>query len=275
MIDVKQYIESGVIEEYALGNLSAQEIAEVECLSSTYPEIGKELSETLISLTLFAEIGATEPDPKMREQIWEQLKISNETSKVIPFANVDKTTSETAKKPTQKNYAVAAILAIVALATTFWAISTNNELNEAKTEIASLNSTNENIVRDFSEMKDILNTNNEIYSLPNAQVVKLGGIPDKSPESMAYAVWDKESGDVYLDVKNLPKNPEGKQYQLWTISDKGAPISVGVFDQNDQKKMMNLGKAETSVMFAVTLEKAGGVESPTMSEMYIAGKVQS
>lgn len=274
MIDIKQYIESGVIEEYALGNLSAQETAEVECLSSTYSEIGKELSETLISLTIFAEIGATEPDPKMREQIWEHLKISNETSKVIPFANLDKTASETTKKPSQINYAVAVVLAVVALAASFWAINTNSELNEAQTEIASLNSTNENIVRDFSEMRDILNRNNEIYSLPNAQVVKLGGIPDKSPESMAYAVWDKQSGDVYLDVKNLPQNPEGKQYQLWTISDKGTPVSVGVFDQKNQKKVMNLGKADTSVMFAVTLEKTGGVESPTMSEMYIAGKVQ-
>lgn len=275
MIDIKQYIESGVIEEYALGNLSTQETAEVECLSSTYPEIGKELSETLISLSIFAEIGATEPDPKMREQIWEQLNKSNKKSNVIPFSNLDKTTSETTKKPSQINYAVAAVLAFVALAATFWAINTNSKLNEAQTEIASLNSTNENIVRDFSELRDILNRNNEIYSLPNAQVVKLDGIPDKSPQSMAYAVWDKQSGDVYLDIKNLPQNPEGKQYQLWTISDKGEPISVGVFDQKNQMKIMNLGKAKTSVMFAVTLEKTGGVESPTMSEMYIAGKVQS
>jgi len=87
--------------------------------------------------------------------------------------------------------------------------------------------------------------------------------------------WDKESGNVYLDVKKLPKNPDGKQYQLWTISDKGQPISVGVFDQSGQKEIINLGRAETSIMFAVTLEKAGGVESPTMSEMYISGKVKS
>ncbi|MER3328860.1 MAG: anti-sigma factor, partial [Candidatus Kapaibacterium sp.] len=124
-------------------------------------------------------------------------------------------------------------------------------------------------------LKDIVNKNNSIYELPNAQVIKLNGIADKSPKSMAFAVWDKETGDVYLDVKNLPKNPEGKQYQLWTISDKGLPVSVGVFDQAGQKEMLNLGKAETSIMFAVTLEDAGGVESPTMTEMYIAGKVQS
>lgn len=275
MIDVKQYIESGIIEEYALGNLSKQEQAELECLSSTYPEIAAELNETLISLTIFAEIGATTPDPKMREQIWESLNFGNESANVIQFVNTDKTVKSNAGKPSQWNYAVAAVLAVVAIATTFWAINTNNELNQAETEIAQLNTTNQNIVSDFSELRDIVNKNNEIYALPNAQIIKLDGIPDKSPKSMAYAIWDKETGDVYLDVKNLPKNPKGMQYQLWTISEKGQPVSVGVFDQNNQKELMNLGKADTSVMFAVTLEKAGGVQSPTMSEMYVAGKVQS
>jgi len=274
MIDVKQYIESGVIEEYALGNLPNQEKKEVECLSNIYPEIGKALSETLISLTLFSELGATDPDPKMREQIWEEIKISKDANKVIPLTGSSKT-AESDTKSSQINYAVAAVLALVAFIATFWAINTNNNLNEAQSEITVLNSINENIVRDFSELKDIMNSNNSIYSLPDAQVVKLDGIADKSPESMAYAVWDKKTGDVYLDVKKLPDNPKGKQYQLWTISDKGQPISLGVFDQSEQLKIMKLGKADTSVMFAVTLEKAGGVENPTMTEMYIAGKVQS
>ena len=105
--------------------------------------------------------------------------------------------------------------------------------------------------------------------------MKLSGLKDKSPESVAYAIWDKENDEVYLDVKALPKNPEGKQYQLWTISDRGQPISVGVFDADGRKEIRKIGSANTSVMFAVTLEKAGGVESPTMEEMYIAGKVKS
>ena len=173
------------------------------------------------------------------------------------------------------NYAVAAVLAIIAIGSSYWAFQTNSQLSKAEMEIAELNTANKNIVSDFTTLKDIINKNNSIYELPKAQVIKLEGVAEKSPESMAFAVWDKESGNVYLDVKKLPKNPDGKQYQLWTISDKGQPISVGVFDQSGQKEIINLGRAETSIMFAVTLEKAGGVESPTMSEMYISGKVKS
>jgi anti-sigma-K factor RskA len=275
MIDVKQYIESGVIEEYALGKLSEQERAEVECLSTTYPEIGKEVEEALVSLTLFAEIGATQPDPRMKEKIWDSIIVETKPENIIKLGDTNNTDNATTPKPNTFSYAVAAVLAIIAVGTTFWAFNTNSQLNEAEMEIAQLNTANKNIVSDFTTLKDIVNKNNSIYELPNAQVIKLDGIPDKSPKSMAFAVWDKETGDVYLDVKNLPKNPEGKQYQLWTISDKGLPVSVGVFDQAGQREMLNLGKAETSIMFAVTLEEAGGVESPTMTEMYIAGKVQS
>lgn len=270
MIDINQYIESGVIEEYALGKLSEQERAEVECLSSTYPEIGQVVEEALISLTLFAELGATKPDPSLKERIWDSILVETKSENIIKIPGPNKT-----KKANTFNYAVAAVLAIIAVGTTFWAFNTNSKLNKAELEIAQLNTANQNIVSDFTTLKDIMNKNNSIYELPNAQVIKLNGIADKSPKSIAFAVWNKETGDVYLDIKNLPKNPTGMQYQLWTISDKGKPISVGVFDQSGQKEMLKLGIAETSVMFAVTLEKAGGVESPTMTEMYVAGKVQS
>lgn len=275
MIDIKQYIESGVIEEYVLGKLSEQERAEVECLSTTYPEISKEVEESLISLTLFAEIGATDPKPELKEKIWESILIETKSENIIKLQQSEGTANTSAEKSNIMNYAVAAVLAIIAIGSSYWAFQTNSQLSKAEMEIAELNTANKNIVSDFTTLKDIINKNNSIYELPKAQVIKLEGVAEKSPESMAFAVWDKESGNVYLDVKKLPKNPDGKQYQLWTISDKGQPISVGVFDQSGQKEIINLGRAETSIMFAVTLEKAGGVESPTMSEMYISGKVKS
>ncbi|TNE35205.1 anti-sigma factor [bacterium] len=274
MIDIKAYIESGILEDYALGTISEQEMAEVNCLASTYLEINSEIQKIQLSLGIFAELGAIEPAPEMREKIWNQVKsIGKENT--ISLANTARASESTNNKKIRLYYSLTAILAIVAFVTTYWAINTNNELTEKQSELADLHVANENISRDFSELREIVENNNKIYEMPNTSIVKLSGMPDKSPKSMAYAVWDKSTGDVYLDVKNLPDNPGGMQYQLWTISDKGVPISVGVFDQNNQKQIMKIGKADTSVMFAVTLEKTGGVQNPTMNEMYIAGKVTS
>jgi len=273
MIDIQQYIESGAIERYVLGEITEQERAEVECLATTYQEIASELESAAVSLSIMAELGATPPDSKMKEQIWNE--ISESEADIISLDNSNKSTNGESKSGFGLSSIVAAVFVIIAAGSIFWAVDTNNELSNAEQEIAELNSMNQNIVQDFSELKDIFNQNNNIYSLPNSEVVKLSGIEDKSPESIAYAIWDKASDEVYLDVKSLPKNPEGKQYQLWTISDKGQPISVGVFDSDGRKEIIKLGSADTSVMFAVTLEQAGGVESPTMEEMYVAGKVKS
>lgn len=272
MIDVKAYIESGVLEDYVLGTISEQERAEVSCLATTYLEINSEIQKIQLSLGIFTELGATEPDPEMRERIWNEVKsIGKENS--ISIADSGISTESTNSKKIRLYYSIAAILAIVAFATTYWAINTKNELIETQTQLTDLHIANENISHDFAELREMVDKNNKIYEMPDAKVIKLSGMPDKSPHSMAYAVWDGKTKDVYLDVKNLPENPEGMQYQLWTISDKGVPVSVGVFDQNNQKQVLKLGQAQTSIMFAVTLEKAGGVQSPTMNEMYIAGKV--
>ena len=44
-VDVKAYIESGILESYVLGFASEQEVQEVRCLSHIYPEIAEELKE--------------------------------------------------------------------------------------------------------------------------------------------------------------------------------------------------------------------------------------
>jgi hypothetical protein len=44
-VDIKAYIESGVIESYVLGMADAQEAAELEQLSRQYPEIRKAIDD--------------------------------------------------------------------------------------------------------------------------------------------------------------------------------------------------------------------------------------
>jgi anti-sigma-K factor RskA len=93
------------------------------------------------------------------------------------------------------------------------------------------------------------------------------------PTALATVFWNRESQQVYLKVNNLPEPAADKQYQLWAIVD-GKPVDMGVFEMGDTvnllQKMKITGKAQ---MFAVTLEKKGGAASPTMEQMYVAGKI--
>ena len=77
-----------------------------------------------------------------------------------------------------------------------------------------------------------------------------------------------------MHVYSLPTPASDKQYQLWAIVD-GKPVDAGMLDTNPATMMMHVMKpiGGQPIAFAVTLEKMGGSPGPTMSEMYLMGKV--
>ncbi len=97
------------------------------------------------------------------------------------------------------------------------------------------------------------------------------GVEGRDPNYRANIYWNSTTEIVYLDVKSLPDAPNGKQYQLWALKD-GKPIDMGVFNAVDtEKALLEMGSVPGADAFAVTLEKAGGVPSPTLEEMYVYG----
>ncbi len=74
-----------------------------------------------------------------------------------------------------------------------------------------------------------------------------------------------------LEVRGLKPEPEVQDYQLWFIVD-GLPVSGGVFDAKLGKTSLlaeaTMPRGTTSV--AITLERKGGVQSPTSSSILLA-----
>lgn len=61
MKNLKEYIESGILESYVMGTANAQESAEVEEMSAAYNEIRTELNSISESIEKYAELHAIEP----------------------------------------------------------------------------------------------------------------------------------------------------------------------------------------------------------------------
>src|SRR5204862_5267459 len=99
---------------------------------------------------------------------------------------------------------------------------------------------------------------------PETRVVTLAGL-DPSPRASARVVWHERAGGVFV-ASGLPPAPHGKVYELWAIA-AGKPIPAGLFNAD------LTGQASVSVkpvggrvdVFAVTLEPAAGVWTPTAS----------
>nr|WP_262904921.1 anti-sigma factor [Hymenobacter pini] len=103
--------------------------------------------------------------------------------------------------------------------------------------------------------------------------VELKGTP-KAPEALARVYYNPKTKAVYVDVRNLPAPPSGKQYQLWAL-DNGKPVDAGVLASTTAsgdsiQQMKDIASAQA---FAMTVEDAGGVASPTLSTMTVIGNL--
>jgi hypothetical protein len=104
----------------------------------------------------------------------------------------------------------------------------------------------------------------ELLRDPATKVVGLRGA-GPSPEAEGRLVWHEARGGQ-LFVANLPPPPEGRAYELWTIT-AGTPRPAGVFQTDATGRGSHRVPAAPGAgpvdVFAVTLEPAGGVPQPT------------
>jgi len=83
---------------------------------------------------------------------------------------------------------------------------------------------------------------------------------------------------MLLMVHNLPEPTSDKTYQLWAIPDRQKPVSAGIF-RTDQKgeaivEVTSLpAGANKKMVFAVTLEPAGGMPQPTTTPILASSPI--
>ena len=66
MMGIKEYIESGLLELYVLGNATKKQSAEVEKMASAYPEIAAEIEIICEALNKYAQLIAVAPNPVVK-----------------------------------------------------------------------------------------------------------------------------------------------------------------------------------------------------------------
>ena len=76
-MDIQGYIESGILHDYCVGNLSPAGRLEVEQTCAQYPEVRAELQQLQNLLEKYAEGGASAPAPQLKQNIWNTLENIN------------------------------------------------------------------------------------------------------------------------------------------------------------------------------------------------------
>lgn len=270
-MDIKEYINSGKIEEYILGLLSEEEEKEIIQLSETYPEIKTEIEAGQAGLNAYVSTFAQTPPPDLRSSILEELESLDTESKDAPSKNHlevsvnQENLSKTRANHSSTNWRNLMIAASVALLLSLLGnvlLYQNLQQTRNQLQVALLEKTQ------FAQKLEVKQTqDNElarelaVLKNPQNQYIQLKG-SDAFPEAEVAIYWDKSTKNLLLKVNNLPLPPEGMQYQLWAIY-QDAPVDAGVFDLKEgTPRLQTMKSVPGAEMFVITLEKAGGVAAP-------------
>ncbi len=292
MKDFQEYIESGRLEQYALGELDPAARAEVEDWAARYPEVRQELDELLAGLGVYAEAHAQVAPAGLRERVLGRVLAEIGGAAPAPTAPVAAPAAAPTMRVSASNprpaeayaapsaaqrsgWAIAASVALLlslaanALLYSRWQ-QTSTELVAAQNSQARFAQTSQVMERRLSSTQEQLHI---LRSPQEYKMVALAGTP-AHPTAKARVLYNVAAHRVYVDVQQLPSLPAGKQYQLWAL-DKGKPVDAGVLAANTAagdsiQQMKDIASAQA---FAMTVEPAGGSAGPTLNTMTVIGNM--
>ena len=232
-----------MIPVHALSALDAADARELTKHLAECDECRRELADwesTAASLALSAK--PMEPSPQVREKLLTQIRSeksgSESASKVLPFKNPPRNLWNSLGS----FGSIAAVILFAALIVSVFVLWQQNQQ---------------------------LRQENEVFKLLTAPGSRMAGLSGTAEATGATAMlaYD-ESGRAMLITTGLPQAPAGKQYQLWFIVN-NKPLPGKAFSTDSSGHTMIKDEvpaaARHSAVFAVTLEPAGGVVSPTGS----------
>jgi anti-sigma-K factor RskA len=280
-LNIEEYISTGILEAYVLGELSEAERTQVEKNISLYPELKAALLEVEETLEAFAMKAAVKPRAGVKAKLMAQIQKEEEVksvagTKTIIESNTAKETKVVAlaSSNTYWKYAAAASVAF-ALVTSYLAFDYRQLWVQTQANLDNLLAQNEQMAKDYNTVNYKLDKIQQDFSIIESTAynkVVLKGTPNE-PEALASVYWNATSEEVFISIQNLKEISKNNQFQLWAIVD-GKPVDAGVFDAgfDGLLKMKNIKGA---VAFAVTVEPRGGKPSPSLETMRVMGPVQA
>jgi len=264
-MDIKEYIESGILELYVAGQLSNAENKEVYEAMLKHREILREVIEIEAAVVKLTSSVAPKTEIDLLTLIKDKLNFGKDQVKVV---SMEKT------KINWLTYAgwAAAILLGAGL---LWTVNQNNQLESKVSHVEIERNYLENQLEDTKS--DLANSKDLLEAIRDKDViaVPLGG-QGNFENTYAKVYWNKKDNTIYLDAQGLPDAPAGKVYQVWSLKlNPLRPTSLGVVDNfnEDENKIFKIENQNESQAFGITLEPEGGSETPTMEQLYTLGMV--
>jgi anti-sigma-K factor RskA len=263
----EELISSGELELYVAGLLSDERNKEISDLIASNKDIKKEVEDIEKVVMRLASESTLTKDHDFSEVL--KKIVTDRVSDDPKVLSLD----TSAKK---KSFSISTIAgwAAAAVFLILFGIQfqSNNEISQnLNANIEERESLKDSLQKQTFELNYKENVLATITS-ESTNIVELAG-QEISPSSKVKVFWDTESNKVVIDAKSLPKTPDGMVYQVWSLKlDPLTPTSIGLLDGYDtSNSLFVLDNSNSSEAFGITLEPAGGSETPTLEKLFVLG----
>jgi hypothetical protein len=249
----------------AMGALTPEEMEPIEAHLRVCARCKEELRQNTLALAAYAQ---TAPQVELpvgsRNRFMARLKEtpqeeSTPAKKVLMEAPVEKTSIWDKIFGTGKaGWALAGAFALLLLV-----VGIDDFRNRA--EIGPLLKQAQRGAIDSAQLNELM----ELLTSPQAKRVALHPGPVSAPPPEGRVVYAARTGKLLLTASNLHPLPAGKIYELWLLQPGGKkPLPAGTFEPdstgNAAMILADVPAGLTVQGFGVTVENAGGSETPTL-----------
>jgi len=269
----KELISSGELELYVAGMLSEERAIEISEIVNTDEKVKKEveaIEEVIMRLAKEATISKNQDFSSVLKKIVTQ-RVSGFEKEILQDQPKSKPSKYIQLRP-YIGWAAAAVFLIFLGFQYQKTLTVTDNLNANQQQKEQLENLIDKQNMDLAMKEELLAT---VIS-EDTKVVDLAG-QDISPDSKAKLFWNTTKNKVVINTGNLPEPPNGKVYQVWSLTlNPLTPTSLGLLENYNKKNdLFVLENPNTSQAFGITLEPEGGSKTPTLEQLYVLGTLES
>lgn len=270
---MQKFIESGILSVYVLGIATEEEKQEVERMAALYPEIREELESLQNAMNEYVAQYEVPLPAHLKQKVFEKIQYTeNVQAGLKPNHSSD---SYTVPFPSVQKWKYGLVASLILLAfSALLNVQLYQNLKETQRELSIAQAQNMESEKRITALQTQYQSIEQKLTLlqnPDYHITYLQGLQEVAPKSYATVFWNEKENKAYIFTNSLPQPPQGKQYQLWALTDDNIIWDAGVFDWGKFSPVKCFKKPQK---FIITLEREGGVPKAEGAP-YAMGSVKS
>jgi len=251
-MELQSFINSGLLESFALGQCTDEERRLVMRMRDEHPVVQAELAAIELALEQYAQAQAIAPPVDLKARIMDAIQHAEKQEPEAPELNAN-TTKGRANSP----WLLAASVALLALSGYLWMA-----LQQAKQQTTQLGQQIEQLRVDLQTCSTRASSDQEFANLvrdPDTKRIELN-----NGKNVLTSIFNSDlRNSLVLDLSGVPAPSAGKYLQFWAVID-GKPVSMGMIDFNSIGGHQTFKYVANAQAFAISEEdNPAGNATPT------------